>query len=85
MKWTIFGYEIEVKKTDNKTLAEQGSEARREASWTKIETALTEIEAKGLKFSEYRVQKLAGVSINTVKKYRDEIAEWRKKNSRALF
>jgi len=88
MKWKIFGYELSLTKLSEKkgeTLAKQGQKALTDKSLTAIYSALDEIENRGLKYSEYRVQKLSGISINTVKKYRTEIEEHRAKNSRSLL
>lgn len=84
MKLNIFGYEITIK-SEGKTLAKQGQKALKDRSLTKIKSALDEIENKGLKYSEYRVQQLSGVSLNTVKKYRSEIEAYRSKISRSLI
>jgi len=86
MKISLFGYTFSVgKESQGEALSRQGAVAKKEQSWQKIETALQEIDNKGLKFSEYRVQKISGVSINTVKKYREQIQEYRTKNRRDLF
>jgi len=84
MKVTVFGYEITIGK-QSEPLQEKGAKAKRQQSWEKIEKALDEIEARGLKYSEYRVQQISGVSINTVKKYRSEIEQYRQQNSRSLI
>jgi len=90
MKFSLFGYEIEVKKPGQepepeKPLNVRGSEAKKARSWAKIEAALQEIEDKQLDYSEYRVQQLSGVSINTVKAHREAIEEWRSKHRRTLL
>jgi len=84
MKIKIFGYEIGIKKESDK-LEAIGAKAKIDKSLGSIYQALDEISNRGLKYSEYRVQKLSGLSLNTVKKYRDEIAQYRAKNSRDLF
>jgi len=84
MKIKIFGYEIAFQKESDK-LEHIGARAKADKSLSSIHKALDEINNKGLKYSEYRVQKLSGVSLNTVKKYRDEISEYRAKISRDLF
>lgn len=78
MKISLFGVEIEIKKKEE-PLYKKGVEAKKKQSWEKIEKALEEIEKKQKSFSEYQIQKLSGVSINTVKKYREEIKKWREK------
>jgi len=84
MKLKIFGYEFSFTKHKN-NLAKQGQKALTDRSLERIYQALDEIENRGLKYSEYRVQKLSKISINTVKKYRVEIAEYRVKNARTLL
>ena len=88
MKMKIFGYEFTFKKAEQgqgQALAKQGQKALTDKSLTAIYTALDEIENRGLKYSEYRVQKLSELSINTVKKYREEIELYRAKHSRSLL
>jgi hypothetical protein len=84
MKINLFGFEFTIKKGKN-SLAVQGQKALKDKSLEAIHKALDEIENRGLKYSEYRVQKLSGLSINTVKKYREDIALYRADNSRDLF
>jgi retron-type reverse transcriptase len=84
MKINLFGFEFSLNKTKN-NLAKQGQKALKDKSLEAIHKALDEIENRGLKYSEYRVQKLSNLSINTVKKYREEIALYRANNSRDLF
>lgn len=85
MKIKIWKYEFSLKRADQNSLAAQGQTALRNRSLTSIYRALDEIENKGLKYSEYRVQKLSGLSLNTVKKYRPEIEAYRAKNNRSLL
>jgi hypothetical protein len=84
MKINLFGYEFSIKKGKS-SLAKQGQKALKDKSLEAIHKALDEIENRGLKYSEYRVQKLSKISINTVKKYRDEIAHYRAMHKRDLF
>jgi len=84
MKINLFGYEIQLQKK-SEALSTKGASAKREKSWESIVKALDEIENRGLKYSEYRVKQISGVSINTVKKYREKIEEYRAKNSRSLI
>lgn len=87
MELKIFGYKFSIKKANEKQgfdLAKQGQKALTDRSLNAIYKALDEIEGRGLKYSEYRVQKLSKLSLNTVKKYRDEITIYREKNSRSL-
>ena len=84
MKINLFGYEIELRKK-SETLNEKGASAKKKKSWSSITKALDEIENRGIKYSEYRVQQISGVSINTIKKYRPEIERYRKQISRSLI
>jgi len=84
MKIKILGYEITLTK-ERDSLSTQGANAKIEKSLESIKKALDEIENKGLKYSEYRVQKLSGISINTIKKYRTEIDSYRSEISRSLL
>jgi retron-type reverse transcriptase len=84
MKINLFGFEFSLTKTKN-NLAKQGQKALKDKSLEAIHKALDDIENRGLKYSEYRVQKLSNLSINTVKKYREEIALYRANNNRDLF
>ena len=81
MKLSLFGFEVEItKQKDKKRLYELGAGAKRKQSWEKIESALKELQKSQKSMSEYQIQKVSGVSINTVKKYRKEIQEWKEKN-----
>lgn len=91
MKLEFFGYVIEIKKKDEaeqkheqQELSEQGARAKRDKSREKIDRALQEIRDKQLKYSEYRVQQISGLSINTIKKYRGYIEAERDKD-KGLF
>ena len=82
MKLSLFGFEVEItKQKDKKRLYELGAGAKRKQSWEKIESALKELQKSRKNMSEYQIQKVSGVSINTVKKYRKEIQEWKEKNT----
>lgn len=83
MKINIFGYEIKIGKQEPK-LQELGAKAKTEQSWTKIKEGLDHIDQHQLDYSEYRLQKVTGVSINTIKKYRDKIDQYRS-NQPSLF
>ena len=56
-----------------------GAEAKAAQSWQKIRNGLEQIDKQQLDYSEYRLQKLSKVSINTIKKYRKQIAKYRNK------
>ena len=72
IKFTIFSYKITIEKRDEKQ--KRASEAKRKVVLQKIEKALQKMKDDDVKYSEYKLQKYANVSINTIKKYRDEIA-----------
>jgi len=89
MKLEFLGYKIEIAKktfleSEQRALSEMGAEAKRDKSKEKINEALQEIKVKQLKYSEYRLQQLSGLSINTIKKYRDYIENERAKE-KGLF
>jgi hypothetical protein len=69
----LFGFEITRTKTKGKQLAEAGTLSRQESVKKKLIEGITEIKEKELKYSNYRLQKLTNVSINTIKKYKDFI------------
>lgn len=70
MKFKIFGFTIS--NEDEKT-TEKANQTKIDTSKEKLISALKEIEDKQLKYSEYRLQKLSGLSLNTIKKYREFI------------
>lgn len=80
MKFKIFGKIIEIK-AKNKELYEYGAEAKRKKSVEKIENALKIMKNSKYKYSEYRLKKISGLSINTIKKYREHIKKWRENNN----
>ena len=88
MRLELFGYILEIKKKDEaeqkQELSERGAQAKRDRSKEKINEALQEIREKQLKYSEYRLQKISGLSINTIKKYREYIESARAKD-KGLF
>jgi len=77
MQINLFGIEIKIGKPEQKAY-EKAAKIKQETAINKIYAAIKEIELKQLKYSEYRLQKISGVSINTIKKYRKQIAEYRK-------
>jgi len=70
LKFKIFGFTIS--NEDEKT-TEKANQTKIDTSKEKLISALKEIEDKQLKYSEYRLQKLSGLSLNTIKKYREFI------------
>ncbi len=75
MKLNIFGIKIEI--NEKNKLSKSGSAAKIGQTKKKIDEAYKEMQQKQLKYSEYRLSKVSGLSINTVKKYRDYIADIR--------
>ena len=75
MKLNIFGLKIEINEKDK--LSKSGNTAKVEQTKKKIDEALKEMRNKQLNYSEYRVSKISGLSINTVKKYREYISDIR--------
>ena len=82
MKFKIFGFTIS-NESENQT--EKANQSKINTTKEKLINALQEIENKQLKYSEYRLQKVSGLGINTIKKYREFIAEEQKKVSRKLI
>jgi len=84
MQINLFGYELKLGKQSPR-LQDLGAKAKKEESWNKIKTGLDHINQYQLDYTEYRLQKVSGVSINTIKKYREQISEYRTKYSLNLF
>lgn len=82
MKLKIFGFTIT---NEENKLALNGARAKTDTTKEKLISALQEIENKQLKYSEYKLQKISGVSINTIKKYREFIEEQRELVNRKLL
>jgi len=84
VKFKIFGFTISNEDSTSE-LSSTGAKAKTNTSMAKITKALEELEAKQLKYSEYKLQELSGLSINTIKKYRPFIERERERVSRTLF
>jgi len=84
LDFSLFGYEFSLHKKKKK-LHTMGAEAKTAQAWQKIQDSLEQIEKQQLKYSEYRLQKISGVSINTIKKYRQQIAKYRSEAKTNLF
>lgn len=84
MKFKIFGFTISNENNDLE-LASLGARAKTTTSKEKISQALKEIERKQIKYSEYKLQKQSGLSINTIKKYRKFIEQEQKRINKTLF
>ncbi|MCK5538465.1 MAG: hypothetical protein KAI79_16685 [Bacteroidales bacterium] len=82
--FNLFGYEFSLHK-EKKKLHEIGAEAKKEQSWEKIKDGLDQIDKQQLDYSEYRLQQVSKVSINTIKKYRYQIAKYRGEANTNLF
>ena len=82
IKFKLFGYKITIEREGEKQ--QKAVQAKVNTSLKKITEALQRMEAKQTKYSEYALQKESGVSINTIKKYRDEIDSIRSQN-KGLF
>lgn len=70
MKIKLFGFVLSNEKSN---LSKIGASSKVDMTKKKILSALYEIETNKLKYSEYRLQKISGLSINTIKKYREFI------------
>lgn len=84
MKFNIFGYELTLI-PQSETLQAQGARTKKKQSWEKIKDTLDDMEKRHVIYSEYQLQKESGLSINTIKKYRSQIAEYREKIRVSLF
>jgi hypothetical protein len=82
IKIKLFGYKITIEKQGEKQ--QKASRAKVATSLKKISAALEKMEDKQMKYSEYKLQRESGVSVNTIKKYRSEIAQIRAKK-KGLF
>jgi hypothetical protein len=69
----LFGFEITRTKSKGTELAKAGTVSRQENVKKKLIEGIREIKEKELKYSNYRLQKITNVSINTIKKYKDFI------------
>lgn len=70
MRIELFGFVLSNEKSK---LSKIGSTSKVSTTKKKILSALQDIETNNLKYSEYRLQKISRLSINTIKKYRDFI------------
>jgi len=84
MELNLFGYTFKVGKQKDK-LYMLGAEAKKEQVWNKIKKGLDHINQYQLDYTEYRLQKVSGVSINSIKKYRERITQYRTDNDLGLF
>jgi len=75
MKISFFDFEFTIQKKNK--LSEKAAQAKKEQAWSKIKKALEAEKKEGKIFSEYKIQKISGVSINTIKKYRKDIKNFR--------
>ena len=76
MKLKLFGLEIKI--NEGKKLNQLGVEAKRKKTLEKLKESLEVMKNSHYKYSEYRLQKISKLSINTIKKYRPEIEKIRK-------
>jgi hypothetical protein len=84
MKFNIFGYKFRLI-PESQTLQAMGARTKKKQSWDKIKETLDDMERRHAPYSEYQLQKQSGLSINTVKKYRSEIEDYRKQIRISLF
>jgi len=73
IKLRLFGYKITIEKEGEKQ--KKAVKAKVNATMEKIEQGLKTLQEKNIKYSEYKLQKITGLSINTIKKYRSYIAK----------
>ena len=84
LDFNLFGYEFSLHK-EKKKLHTIGAEAKTVQAWQKIQEGLEQIDKQQLGYSEYRLQQVSKVSINTIKKYRQQIAKYRGEANTNLF
>lgn len=84
LDFNLFGYEFSLHK-EKKKLHAIGAEAKTVQAWQKIQEGLEQIDKQQLDYSEYRLQQVSKVSINTIKKYRHKIAKYRGEANTNLF
>lgn len=84
LDFNLFGYEFSLRK-EKKKLHTIGAEAKTAQAWQKIQKGLEQIDKQQLVYSEYRLQQVSKVSINTIKKYRQQIAKHRGEANTNLF
>ena len=84
LNFNLFGYEFSLHKKKKK-LHTIGAEAKAAQAWQKIQNGLEQIDRQQLDYSEYRLQQVSKVSINTIKKYRKRIAKYRGEANTNLF
>jgi hypothetical protein len=76
MKLNLFGNKIVI--INGKKLSKSGANAKKQKTIKKLKEALEVMKNSHYKYSEYRLQKISKLSINTIKKYRPEIEKIRK-------
>ena len=70
-KFKFFGYKITIEKEGEKQ--KKATQAKISTTMKKIERGIKNLQKKNVKYSEYKLQKETGLSINTIKKYRSYI------------
>jgi len=76
MKLTFIGKEIIIQEKGK--LNKLGVKAKKEKVLKKLKENLEIMKNSNYKYSEYRLQKISKLSINTIKKYRSEIEKIKK-------
>jgi len=80
----LFGYKFRLI-PESKTLQAIGARTKKLQSWDKIKETLNDMESRHMQYSEYQLQKQSGLSINTIKRNRSEIEEYRKQIMISFF
>jgi len=78
MEFTIFGKTFFIGYLKEKEAPKKALKALMSNTQKKIQKALISMIENEVKYSEYALQKESGVSINTIKKYRKEIEQYKK-------
>lgn len=76
IKLKFFGYKITIEKEGEKQ--KKATQAKVNATMQKIKQGLETLKKENVKYSEYKLQKITGLSINTIKKYRSYIQDLQK-------
>lgn len=78
MEFSFFGIKITIGDSRKTALSKSGAAAKKETTKQKLSNALQQMQNQNIKYSEYKLQQMSGLSINTIKKYRIYIEELKK-------
>ena len=78
MEFSIFGVKISIGDSHKTELSKSGAAAKKATTKQKLKKSLQQMQEQNIKYSEYKLQQISGLSINTIKKYRNYIEELKK-------